>query len=72
MFGVLTVLRRYAAGVPPTVVETYGMRALLFLTCPTVGPMARRARWDIPGNSLGQWLTSTSTRELMFGVLTVL
>ena len=29
--------------------------------CPTDGPMARGARGDIPGNSLGQGFTSTST-----------
>ena len=32
------------------------MRTVLLPMCPTDGPMARGARRDIPGNSLGQWL----------------
>ena len=34
---------------------------VLLPMCPTDGPMARGATRDIPGNSLGQGFTSTST-----------
>ena len=37
------------------------MHTVLLAMCPTDGPMARGARGDIPGNSLGQGFTSTST-----------
>ena len=36
------------------------MRTILLPMFPTDGPMAREARGDIPGNSLGQGFTSTS------------
>ena len=43
------------------------MRTVLLPMCPTDGPMARGARGDIPGNSLGQGSTSTSTLTHVWG-----
>jgi len=42
------------------IVQNVRMRTVLLPMCPTDGPMARGARGDIPGNSLGQGFTSTS------------
>ena len=43
------------------------MRTVLLPMCPTGGPMARGARGDIPGNSLGQGSTSTCTLTHVWG-----
>ena len=41
--------------------------SVLLPMCPTDGPMARGARGDIPGNSLGQGSTSTSPLTHVWG-----
>ena len=52
--------------------KSVGMQTVLLPMCPTDGPMAREARGDAPGNSLGQGSTSNTLIALqpMFGVLT--
>ena len=50
------------------IVQNVRMRTTVLLPmCPTDGPMARGARRDIPGNSLGQGSTSTDTLTHVWG-----
>ena len=49
------------ADVPPSDRRDVRIRTVLLPMCPTDGPMARRAKGGIPGNSLDQGFTSTST-----------
>ena len=55
------------------IVQNVRMHTVLLPMCPTDGPMARGARGDIPGNSLGAKGSPVRLAlEPMFGVLTEL
>ena len=49
------------------IVQNVRMRTVLLSMCPTAGPLARGARRDIPGNSLGHGSTSTSRLAYVWG-----